>query len=219
MRVLEREKTMIKERDMCSEQRGIVLLGASTGGPAALAAVLGNLGARFPLPIAVVQHMMPEFTHYLARRLNEAVPMPVREARAGQLPQPGTVLMAPGGQHLYFDHAGRIRLGYQPPRNGVRPSVDVALESAAEQYGSQVLAVILTGMGRDGMEGALEVKRSGGVVLVQDEASSVIFGMPKATIEAGAYDKILSLSALPLYLEGIARRRTQGAKAQWREGS
>ncbi len=198
---------------------GIVVLGASTGGPAALATLLKNLSPAFPLPIIVVQHMMAEFTRFLARRLNEAVSLPVVEARAGQLPQPGAVLMAPGGQHLYFDRSGRIRLGYQPPRNGVRPSVDVALESASEHFGSGSVAVILTGMGKDGMEGALKVRQRGGVVLVQDEASSVIFGMPKAAIEAGAYDRILSLPALPLYLEGISRRKAQEARAQRRERS
>lgn len=190
-----------------SKPSGMVILGASTGGPATLIRILSKLSEDFPLPIVIVQHMMAEFTKSLANRLDESVPLQVMEAYAGQMPEPGLVLVAPGGQHLFFDHNGRIRLGFQPPRNGVRPSVDVTLESAAERFKRDVFVAILTGMGRDGTEGAVAVKENGGVVLAQDERTCAIFGMPKAVIDSGVCDRVLADESIPFYLEGIVRRR------------
>ncbi len=188
---------------------GLVVLGASTGGPRALAVVLKGLQANLPVPVVVVQHIMTGFTGSLAARLNQSVPLEVSEAYAGQRLCAGSALVSPGGQHLFFDSARRIRLGFQPPRHGVRPSIDVTLESAAERFGQNVVAVILTGMGRDGADGALRVKERGGVVLAQDEASCAVFGMPKAVIQAGACDRVLALDAISLYLTGIVRRQIQ----------
>ena len=182
----------------------LVVIGASTGGPAALQTVLPALRADWRLPLLLVQHMPGGFTSAFARRLNEMSRIVVREARDGDLLEPGVALLAPGGRQTVVDSSrGGLRVKvYEEQDTGIfyRPSIDNALFSAGEVCPGRVLGVILTGMGRDGCEGARRLRQSGGKIWVQDEESSVIFGMPGAVIQAGQADRVLALSRLPAEL-------------------
>ncbi len=174
----------------------VVVVGVSTGGPAALAAILPSLPSSFPLPILVVQHMPPVFTRLLAERLSEGCQLKVREASQDDPVEPGTVLLAPGDYHMKVVSKGgavRIALDQTPQQNSCRPAVDPLFASAAEVYGGAVVAAVLTGMGRDGLRGAEALKARGATVIVQDEASSVVWGMPGAIAGAGLADRVLPL--------------------------
>ena len=173
---------------------------SSTGGPQALAAVLTKLPASFPVPIVVVQHMPPVFTHHLAVRLNQESELAVREAAGDESLQPGQVLIAPGNFHLEIRRHGlSIKTGIQqgPPENSCRPAVDVLFRSAAQVFGAGCLAVVLTGMGQDGMRGARHIVHAGGRVVAQDENTSVVWGMPRAVAEAGLASDVVPLSSVP----------------------
>jgi len=177
----------------------VLAIGVSTGGPNALAAILPSLPAGFPVPIVVVQHMPPLFTRLLAERLSSLTPLTVREAEEGGVLEPGTVWVAPGNYHMVLRRDGervRVALTQDPPENSCRPAVDPLFRSAAEVYGSRVLGVVLTGMGHDGLQGAELVHRAGGQLLAQDEASSVVWGMPGAIVAAGLADGVLPLDAI-----------------------
>lgn len=158
---------------------------ASTGGPQALVTVLGALPASFAIPILVVQHITAGFTEGLARWLDGAVPLPVRLARHGASASPG-VWIAPEGAHLVLKPCGRLGLDRETVARLHRPSADVLLLSLVENAGRGAVAVVLTGMGRDGAEGLEAVRRAGGLTIAQDEESSVVYGMPKAAAERGA---------------------------------
>ena len=179
---------------------GLVIIGASTGGPNALMNVLPAIPPDLPVPLLIIQHMMPGFTRSLAQRLDEQAAINVGEATVGQRLAAGTGVIAPGGKHLTMSRHGRVRLNMDPPQNGVRPAVDVTLESVAPLFGQRLLVVIMTGMGRDGVRGCKTVKNHGGRVLAQDRASSVVFGMPKAVIEAGLSDHVLALEDLGIFI-------------------
>lgn len=170
----------------------LIVIGASTGGPRALRELLMALPADLPASIVVVQHLQAQFTGSLAQRLNQHAALCVQEARAGDRLARGLVLLAPGGQHLSIQ-GRRVRLDTGPPRNHVRPSVDVTMESAAEAQGAAVIGVILTGMGTDGTEGARCIKAAGGRVVAEDETTSVVYGMPRSVIEQGLADWIVPL--------------------------
>jgi two-component system chemotaxis response regulator CheB len=177
----------------------VVVIGVSTGGPTALAAMLPSFPAKFPLPILLVQHMPPLFTRLLAERLNANCPLMVEEASHGQAVEVGKILIAPGNFHMKVaSSAGTVRvcLDQSPQQNSCRPAVDPLFASAAEVYGGAVLAVVLTGMGHDGLRGAETLRTRGGTVLVQDEASSVIWGMPGAVANAGLADRVLPLDEI-----------------------
>jgi two-component system chemotaxis response regulator CheB len=194
---------------------GVVAIGVSTGGPNALAALLHPFPADLPVPVVVVQHMPPLFTRLLAERLDAKLAIRVAEAGGGERLQPGHAWLAPGDQHLTVTraaHGVRLALNQAPPENSCRPSIDVLFRSLAEVYGAHVLAVVLTGMGQDGLLGCRAIHRAGGRILVQDQASSVVWGMPKCVAEAGLADEVLSLEALgPTIVrrveEGAGRRR------------
>ncbi|MDX1963822.1 MAG: chemotaxis response regulator protein-glutamate methylesterase [Pirellulales bacterium] len=174
----------------------VVIVGSSTGGPQALASILAGLPAEFPVPIVVVQHMPPVFTKHLADRLNQICTLQVSEATTGEELLPGRVLIAPGGYHLEFERQGlaiRTVLQQGPLENSCRPAVDVTFRSAAKVFGSGCLAAVLTGMGQDGLRGAQDIYLVGGTVLTQDEATSVVWGMPRAVAVAG-----FSHQSLPL---------------------
>jgi len=181
----------------------LCVIAVSTGGPAALSELIPSLPADLRLAMVVVQHMPPHFTTTLAERLDTLSQLTVREAATGDRPMPGLVLIAPGDHHVEFDERGFVVVTSDPPRHGCRPAADVTLESAARIYGRRTVAVIMTGMGRDGTAGALAVKRSDGKTFAQDQASSVIFGMPRAAIEAGAIDEVVPLSELAGHLRYI----------------
>ncbi len=174
----------------------IVFIGASTGGVEALKALLVGLPADCP-PTLVTQHMPPRFTAGFAERLNRECPMTVSEAAAGDVIEPGHVYIAPGSHHLEIARVGSqfvCRLSDAPPVSGHRPSVDVLFRSAAHVVGKLAIGVILTGMGKDGAEGLLELRQSGAITLGQDEESSLIYGMPRAAFERGAVMKQHSLA-------------------------
>ncbi|QOY87044.1 chemotaxis-specific protein-glutamate methyltransferase CheB [Paludibaculum fermentans] len=176
-----------------------VVIGVSTGGPAALASILPSFPPKFALPILVVQHMPAQFTKLLANRLSGLCPFPVVEAAEGEPVRPGAVVLAAGDFHMRVRREnGRatIRLDQSPPENSCRPSVDVLFRSAGEVYGAGVLAAVLTGMGLDGLRGASTLKAVGATVLAQDEASSVVWGMPGAVATAGLADAILPLDSI-----------------------
>lgn len=177
----------------------LVVIGASTGGPVAVTEVLQKLPVDFPVPVVIVQHMPPNFTQALADRLHRQCPLAVSEARDGDLLRPGQVYIAPGGQQLMFVRQG-IKILPGDERVNYRPSVDIAFASAANTYGAAVLAVVLTGMGADGCEGARVLKQKGATVWSQDQASCVVYGMPKAVATAQLTDLVLPLGEIGLRL-------------------
>jgi len=177
----------------------IVAIGTSTGGPNALAALLPALAGNFPAPVVVVQHMPPLFTRLLAERLNKQSAVSVHEGVAGTALVPGRVWIAPGDYHMKVaqqNDAVRLVTTQDPPQNSCRPSVDVLFESVAKVYGNGALAVVLTGMGSDGARGAQRIHEAGGQVIVQDEATSIVWGMPGQVAAAGLADAILPLEAI-----------------------
>ncbi|GMU01900.1 chemotaxis response regulator protein-glutamate methylesterase [Corallococcus caeni] len=180
-----------------------IVIGASTGGPGALVRVVSALPADLPVPVLVVQHMPPLFTRLLAERLQGVSPLCVREAVTGASVRAGSVWVAPGDFHLAVcrDATGVRLLTHQgPAENACRPAVDLLFRSAAEVYGAGVLAVVLTGMGQDGLRGCRKVSEAGGQVVVQDQASCVIGSMPGAVEQAGLADAVVPLDALALEL-------------------
>ncbi len=174
----------------------ICVIAVSTGGPVALAQVIPALPADLRLAIVVVQHMPAHFTATLAERLDADSQLTVKEAAAGDRPMPGLVLIAPGDQHLEFDDRGNVVLHGGPLVNGCRPAADLTMASAARVYGRRAVGIVMTGMGKDGAAGALAIKRADGKTLAQDQGSSVIYGMPKAAIDAGAIDDVAPLEEI-----------------------
>lgn len=177
----------------------VVVIGASAGGPAALRDLLGALPAGFPVPILIALHMPEAFTGPLAERLGQAGPLPVREARDGDRVEGAGVWVAPGGRHLRVrggPEGPRLTVDLEPPVNSCRPSADVLFRSAADVYGGRTLAVVLTGMGQDGLAGCRELRAAGAKVLVQDRATSVVWGMPGAVAQAGLADAEVPLRDL-----------------------
>ncbi len=174
----------------------VVVIGASTGGPSALMEVIPRLPADFPGGLLVVQHMPALFTRYLAEHLDAASALAVREAREGDELRDGLCLVAPGGRHLVLAADGRVALDDSPPQHGVRPAVDVTLESVARSWDGDVLVAILTGMGMDGARGTRAVKARGARVVAQDEATCVVYGMPRAVVEMGLADHVVPLQEI-----------------------
>lgn len=186
----------------------IVVLGVSTGGPQGLKVVIPALPSDFPVPVAVVLHMPVGYTELYAQKLDELSPLHVAEAREGDEVAAGCVLIAPAGRHLTFRRGAgglvRTHLDVQPVGSLHRPSVDQLFKSAAEIYGGRVLGVVMTGMGSDGREGAAWIKAQGGVILTEAEETCVVYGMPRAVVEAGLSDARVSLSGLaPAILERL----------------
>jgi len=174
----------------------MVAIASSTGGPVALAQVLTKLPANFRFPVVVVQHMPASFTPAFATRLDQQCAIKVKEAEDGDLVRPGQVLIAPGGQQLNLRQGGgevRVEISAGNAALHYKPCADVTFGSVAAVYGGKTLALVLTGMGSDGCEGARKLKKLGATVWSQDEASSVIYGMPMAVAEAGLSDQVLSL--------------------------
>lgn len=173
----------------------VVAIGASTGGPAAVLAILRELPASFPLPVLVVIHLGLPFAAAMAEWLDGLSPIRVRYARDGEAIPNSGILLAPPGQHLVVRY-GKLRLTDEPERHSCRPSVDVLFESLAREIGSGHIACLLTGMGKDGAQGLLTARQSGAVTLAQNEASSVVFGMPGEAIRIGAAQRVLSIEEI-----------------------
>ena len=179
----------------------LVAIGTSTGGPVALQSVLTQLPRSFPTPILLIQHMPASFTPAFAERLNSLCQIEVREAADGDDLRPGLALLAPGGRQMLVDKRGKVRILPGDERLNYKPCVDVTFGSAANAYPGEVLAIVLTGMGSDGREGARLLKEGGSTVWAQDEATSVIYGMPMAVAKANLADEILPLQDIPLRLK------------------
>jgi two-component system, chemotaxis family, protein-glutamate methylesterase/glutaminase len=187
----------------------VVAIGVSTGGPQALEYLLSQLPGDFPGTIVVVQHMPDGFTDMFARRLDELSPLRVKEAQSGDVLQPGRVLICPGSRHMKVKRLpmGDIVVLSDDARvNGHRPSVDVLLRSVAEEFRSQAVAVLMTGMGDDGAEGLGAVKKEGGMTIAQSEESCVVYGMPKAAIERGYAIRVVGLDVMGATLQALCGR-------------
>ena len=178
----------------------LVAIGTSTGGPVALQRVLTQLPANFPAPIVLVQHMPAAFTKAFAERLDKLCRISVKEAEDGDILRPGLALLAPGGKQMMVDGRGAIKILPGDERLNYKPCVDITFGSAAKSYGDKVLAVVLTGMGADGREGARLLKQGGSAIWAQDEASCVIYGMPMAIVKADLADAVYSLDDIGKHL-------------------
>jgi two-component system chemotaxis response regulator CheB len=178
----------------------LVALGTSTGGPVALQRVLTQLPANFPAPIVLIQHMPAAFTKAFAERLDKLCQISVKEAEDGDILRPGLALLAPGGKQMMIDGRGAVKILPGDERLNYKPCVDITFGSAAKSYGDKVLAVVLTGMGADGREGARLLKQSGSSIWAQDEASCVIYGMPMAIVKADLADAVYGLDDIGRHL-------------------
>ncbi|MGV8862215.1 MAG: protein-glutamate methylesterase/protein-glutamine glutaminase [Pseudomonas sp.] len=178
----------------------LVAIGTSTGGPVALQRVLTQLPASFPAPIVLIQHMPAAFTKAFAERLDKLCQISVKEAEDGDILRPGLALLAPGGKQMMIDGRGAVKILPGDERLNYKPCVDITFGSAAKSYGDKVLAVVLTGMGADGREGARLLKQGGSHIWAQDEASCVIYGMPMAIVKADLADAVYSLDEIGKHL-------------------
>ncbi|BCR24816.1 MULTISPECIES: protein-glutamate methylesterase/protein-glutamine glutaminase [Pseudomonadaceae] len=178
----------------------LVAIGTSTGGPVALQRVLTQLPASFPAPIVLIQHMPAAFTKAFAERLDKLCRITVKEAEDGDLLRPGLALLAPGGKQMMVDARGVVKILPGDERLNYKPCVDITFGSAAKSFSDKVLAVVLTGMGADGREGARLLKQSGSQVWAQDEASCVIYGMPMAVVKANLADAVYGLDDIGRHL-------------------
>jgi len=178
----------------------LVAIGTSTGGPVALQRVLTQLPGNFPAPIVLVQHMPAAFTKAFAERLDKLCRISVKEAEDGDILRPGLALLAPGGKQMMIDGRGAVKILPGDERLNYKPCVDITFGSAAKSYGDKVLAVVLTGMGADGREGARLLKQGGSSVWAQDEASCVIYGMPMAVVKANLADAVYPLDDIGRHL-------------------
>ncbi|MBK7141021.1 MAG: chemotaxis response regulator protein-glutamate methylesterase [bacterium] len=190
------EQKFIRKRQ---HQIGLVAIGSSTGGPPALQSVITKLPRNFPVGVVIAQHMPPMFTKSLADRLNTLSTLTVREAQDGERIEAGLVLVAPGGRHLTVKRRGGqvfACVSDEPSTTLYKPCVDVMLNSVAETYGQQTMGVILTGMGNNGIQGIRQIRSKGGVVIAQNEQTCVVYGMPRAVIEAGVADHIAPIESI-----------------------
>jgi two-component system chemotaxis response regulator CheB len=188
----------------------IVVIGASTGGPQALHQILAHLPASFPVPILCVQHIGSNFLSEMVKWLAKVSPLPVRKAMQGETPQAGTVYFAPEDAHLELDDGARFALSPAAPLDGHRPSVTITMCAAARCFGAGAVGVLLTGMGSDGAAGMASIAAAGGITIAQDEASSVVFGMPQQAVKLGAVQHILPLDQIAPALEAMLNAQSAG---------
>lgn len=185
----------------------VLAVAASTGGPPALAKVIGGLTAAFPLPVLLVQHMGAAFMDGFASWLDGVVPLSVGVARDGQSMQPGHVYVAPGDRHLELGAGGLLRVSEAAPVGGQRPAATVLFRSVARQAGAQGIGVLLTGMGEDGAQGLLDMRRAGGATVAEHESSAVVYGMPAAAVRLNAAARVLPLEQVAPHLVRLAQRK------------
>ncbi|NSW76802.1 MAG: chemotaxis response regulator protein-glutamate methylesterase [Candidatus Atribacteria bacterium] len=189
-------KKSIAKKEERRECERLILVASSTGGPKALQTLVRNLSPLKNSGMIFVQHMPSGFTKSLAERLSEMASLPIKEAEEGERLVVNKGIMAPGGKHLLMDRDKKVVLSDDPPVKGLKPCADVSLFSAVKIFGKNILVVVLTGMGKDAMEGCRLVRQEGGMVIAQDEASSLIFGMPRAVIEEGLANLVLPLEEI-----------------------
>jgi two-component system chemotaxis response regulator CheB len=220
-----REKEREKDRERvpapASSPTKVIGIGVSTGGPQAMEYLLSQLPADFPGSIVVVQHMPDGFTDMFARRLDETCTLRVKEAQSGDLLQPGRVLICPGSRHMKVKRLplGDVAVLSDEPRvNGHRPSADVLLRSVAEEFKTQAIGILMTGMGDDGAEGLGAIKKEGGMTIAQSEDSCVVYGMPKAAIERGYAIRVVALEVLGATLQAICGRGSGSDPSAGRAG-
>ena len=197
--------------DMMSDFQAVVI-GISTGGPQALLKMIPKLPKNFPLSVAIVQHMPPHFTRTLAERMNSISNVFVKEAEKGEPMEAGKVLIAPGGKQMTFTNGSpriTVEISDEPKDVLYRPSIDIMMTSASAVFRGPLLGVIMTGMGKDGVEGLKLIKLKGGYVISQDEESCIVYGMPRAAFEEGIVDSVLSLDDISLRLDRLAAAQTQ----------
>lgn len=192
-------------RDVVELAPEIVAMVSSTGGPAALSEVLQHLPSTFPLPVVIVQHIASDFLTSLMKWLDSVSSLPVMLAQDKMQPQPGHIYFAPVGKHLVFDNERRFAFTRQPVTHHI-PSGDVLLDSVADQYGAAAVGVILTGMGADGASGLYRMRRAGAITIAQNEATSIVYGMPKEAVEMGAAKYSLALTMIAPMLRELATR-------------
>jgi two-component system chemotaxis response regulator CheB len=207
---------VLPRRAVCQSIPRVLLIGISTGGPAALGSILPTLPEGFPLPVLVVQHMPPLFTRLLAERLNASCRLAAVEASQNEPVQRGKIYVAPGDFHMRVVGHGaevRIALDQGPHLNSCRPAVDALFSSAAEVYGGAAIAAVMTGMGQDGTHGAQLLKAQGARIVAQDEASSVVWGMPGAVVHAGLADSVLPLDRVVPEILRLAEYKPEDAYA------
>jgi two-component system chemotaxis response regulator CheB len=192
----------------------VVAIAVSTGGPNALAAILPRLPKTLPVPVVIVQHMPPLFTRFLADRLNGQCQITVEEGRPGAVLAPATAVIAPGDWHMTVERTATgvvVRTHQGPPENSCRPAADVLFRSVAAAFGRRVLAVVLTGMGQDGLRGCEQIHQAGGQIVAQDEATSVVWGMPGFVAQSGLASRVLPLDQIA---PEIVRRAGRGPAAR-----
>lgn len=209
--VMDRNKTDKLASLPSNKGVGVLAIGVSTGGPSALAELFSLLPKDIPVPIVLVQHMPPIFTKYLAQSLSSKTNIQVKEATEGEVLEPGQCWIAPGGYHMFVERVGSqvcVKTNQQAPENSCRPAVDVLFRSVANIYQDKTLALIMTGMGQDGLVGCKQIHQAGGQIIVQDESSSTVWGMPGAIVKAGLADKVLPLSDLAM--EIVSRLKKNG---------
>lgn len=202
----------VRPTAMAVKTNRVVLLASSTGGPRALAATFEGLPQGFSAPMLVVQHMPASFVPQLARRLNDIGTIAVREAKPGDRMEPGVALLAPGGLHMTVGADGALKFDDGPSLHGVRPAADRLFTTAAEAFGKRCVAAVLSGMGRDGAEGALAVRKAGGFVLAESEETCTIYGMPKAAVMIGAVERSVAIDAMGEALADAAAGKVLNAR-------
>jgi two-component system, chemotaxis family, protein-glutamate methylesterase/glutaminase len=195
--------------------KSLVVVGTSTGGPRALASIVPGLSDNGTTAYLIIQHMPAGFTRSLAERLDAATSLNVHEAEHGECLVAGTALVAPGDYHLQLTAVGMVQLFQGPRVHGVRPSIDVALESIAATFGWRVVVAILTGMGEDGAHGASVVRAKGGYVIAEDESTCVVWGMPRAVAERGAADRVVRLEEVPAAISLAVAGQSLHHRERW----
>ncbi len=188
-------------------QPSAVVIASSTGGPTALETIFTQIPQSLEIPIIIAQHMPPVFTQILAKRLGDLSKKPCNEAKHGDILKPGHIYVAPGDYHLQVAHSSGevvLELNQGPQRNSVRPAADYLFESAAAVFRNRLLGIVLTGMGQDGLQGSIAIKQAGGRILIQDEPSCVVFGMPGAVFKANCYDGMGDLQMISGVLQKLS---------------
>jgi two-component system chemotaxis response regulator CheB len=203
-------KTATKKKQISLKKRGmgdsLVIIAASTGGPKVISSIFKKIPNDFPAPIIVIQHMPGTFTRAFAKRLDERSPLSVMEAKEGNLLKKGTAYIAPGDFHLEIDDDRRVKLNKKPSLHGVRPSADITMNSASENFDGNLIGIILSGMGKDGSIGVRNINKRGGFVIVQDKDTSVVYGMPKSAIDSGCVDLVLPSNEIAAKLIALVKK-------------